>query len=312
MARFLLVAATAFGFLLTIGFANLLVPMLHGVQKRGQHPPQKGRFRGVSWRASKKGIPTMGGLCIVLACLLSVAAVGMGLGIGQAALISIDWTQQVRLAVITAFAFGVIGMLDDLTRVARNQPAGLPEFLKFVLQSVVVGFVLVMYQGNGYLSTATMMPVVGYFDFGSAFYPISFAFSLFFVRCVEKTDGIDGLCSSCAFISILGLVVFSVSFGSFEAAIFPCALAGSLLAFLFWNFHPAKIAMGNTGSLFLAGAMLGIAQGLNWPGLLWVMGLPYFIEGIFSLAQFLYYLFTGKRAFSSAPLHVLLAKKGWS
>ncbi len=312
MARFLLIAATAFGFLLTIGLANLLVPALRGVQIGRKSAPEKKQFQGVSWRASKKGIPTMGGLCIIIACLVSVGAVGVGLSLGQSALIDIEWTQQITLAMLTAFAFAAIGFGDDFTRMVRNQPAGLPEFLKFVLQAVAVGFVLVLYGSEAGLSTTVFMPVVGYFDFGMAFYPLAFVFSLFFVRCVEKTDGVDGLCTSCAFITVLGLVIFSVVFGSFEAAIFPCALAGSLLAFLFWNFYPAKISLGGTGSLFVAGAMLGIVQGLNWPGLLWVLGLPYFIEGIFSLLQFVYYLFTGKRVFAAAPLHVLLGKKGWS
>ncbi len=314
MARFLLVVAAAFGFLLTIGFANLLVPILHGVQlrKRKGHIKPKKKQQGISWRASKKGIPTMGGLCIMFATLLSVSAVRVGLAMAQPELVNEQWLNQVDLAIFAAFAFGLIGIVDDLTRVARNQPAGLPEFLKFMLQAVAVAMVLMLYGESGYLNTATMMPVVGYFDFGDAFYGISFVFTLFFVRSVEKTDGVDGLCTSCSFITLLSLVVISVTFGSFEAAIVPTALAGALLAFMFWNFYPAKIAMGSTGSLFLAGAMLGIAQGLNWPGLLWVLGLPYFAEGFFSLLQFVYYMFTGKRAFSAAPLHVLLAKKGWS
>ncbi len=314
MARFLLVVAAAFGFLLTVGFANLLVPILHGVQfsiaKKATKPRRKAQ--GISWRASKKGIPTMGGLCIMLSTLLSVIAVRIGLAMVQPELINEQWVNQVDLAIFAAFAFGIIGICDDLTRVARNQPAGLPEFLKFMLQAVVVVVVLLIYGQHGYFSTATMMPVVGYFDFGDAFYPVSYAFTLFFVRSVEKSDGVDGLCTSCAFITLLALVMISVLFGSFEAAVVPAALAGALLAFLFWNFYPAKIALGSTGSLFLAGAMVGIAQGLNWPGLLWVLGLPYFAEGFFSLVQFVYYMCTGKRIFSAAPLHVLLAKKGWS
>ncbi len=313
MARFLLIVATGFSFLLTIGFANLLVPVLHGVYSKTKHiKPKRKQFRGISWRASKKGIPTMGGLCIMLASIFSVVCVSIGLEMGQPELVDIAWTQQVQLAVFTAFLFGSIGIADDLVRVARNQPAGLPEFLKFVLQSAAVGVTLLVYGENGYLNTAVTMPVVGYFDFGDAFYAVSFAFMLFFVRCVEKTDGVDGLCTSCSFITMLGLVVISVFFGSFEATVFPAALAGSLLAFMFWNFHPAKISMGSTGSLFLAGAMFGIAQGLNWPGLLWVMGLPYFIEGIFSLLQFVYYLFTGKTIFSAAPFHVFLGKRQWT
>ncbi|MFI3169305.1 MAG: phospho-N-acetylmuramoyl-pentapeptide-transferase [Faecalibacterium sp.] len=254
----------------------------------------------------------MGGLCILFATLLSVTVTIMGLTLGQSEFLQTDWTQQVRLAAITALLFAVIGAGDDITRIRRNQPAGLSEFIKFLLQSLAVGVVLVLYSVSGYLNTATVLPVVGYYDLGNAYYLVAYVFALFFVRCVEKTDGVDGLCTSCAFISVLGLLVLSVYFGSFEASIFPAALAGALLAFLFWNFHPAKISMGSTGSLFLAGAMFGIAQGLNWPGILWVLGLPYFIEGIFSLIQFICYLCTGKRIFSAAPLHVLLAKKGWS
>lgn len=312
MARFLLIVAAGFGFLLTVGLANLLVPVLCGARKWSAHFHKKKRFKGASWRASKNGIPTMGGLCIILATILSVAGVGAGLSFGQIELVREDWLTQVNLAVSTAFLFAMIGFADDFIRIWRNQPAGLPEFLKFVLQSTVVGIALVLYGQNGYLSTATMMPIVGYFEFGDLFYLLSFVFTLFFVRSVEKTDGIDGMCTSCSFISVLGLLVLSVSFGCFEASIFPAALAGSLLAFLFWNFYPAKISMGSTGSLFLAGAMFGIAQGLNWPGLLWLLGLPYFVEGLFSLVQFVYYMFTGKRIFSNAPCHVFLAKKGWT
>lgn len=312
MERFLLVMGAGFGFLLTIAFANLLVPILHDVHKKVDTTVPKRKQKGISWRASKKGIPTMGGLCILFACLLSVVALDVGLTIGESEIIITSWTQQVSFALLIAFLFASIGMLDDLTRVARNQPAGLPEFLKFVLQGIAVMLMLVLYGGAGLLSTTTILPVVGAVDMGDAFYCITFVFSLFFVRSVEKTDGLDGLCTSCAFITVLGLLVFSVYLDSFQSAIFPTVLAASVLAFLFWNFYPAKISLGSTGSLFLAGAMLGIAQGINWPGLLWVLGLPYFVEGLFSLLQFCYYLFTGKYAFSNAPFHVYLSKKGWS
>ncbi len=312
MERFLLIVATGFGFLITIGLANLIVPILFFAQKNQPVQKAKRQHKGVSWRASKKGIPTMGGLCIVFASLLSIVAVDVGLNIGESEIIITSWTQQVTLTVMVAFMFGAIGMADDAIRMLRNQPAGLPEFVKFMLQAAAVGISLLLYWQYGYLSTATILPVFGYTDLGGVFYPLSYLFALFFVRSVDKTDGVDGLCSSCAFISVLGLLVFSVTLGSFEGAVFPAALAGSLLAFLFWNFYPAKISMGSTGSLFLAGAMLAMAQALNWPGLLWVIGLPYFIEGVFSLVQFVWYLCTGKHILAQTPLYALMMQKGWS
>ncbi len=303
MARFLLIVAAAFGFLLTIAFANLLVPVFRFAKNK--------RVQGVSWRAQKAGLPTMGGLCFVLASLLAIVIAQVGLALVEPEMLEADWTLRVQLAVASAFLFGAVGFVDDLVQLVRKQPAGLTALLKYLCEAAVTLIVMELFARCGMLSSEAIFPVVGYVNFGTLYYPVLFVFAMFLVHSISLTDRVEGLCISCSFVTLLGFATIAVLVNEFEAALFPSALAGCLVAFLLWNFYPAKIHMGSVGNLFLAGAIFGVWGTLNTPGLLLLFGIPYLIEGVFAWMQGVYYLIRRKKLFPAATLSGILFEKGW-
>ncbi len=306
MARFALVAAAAFGFLLTIAFGNLLVPLLQAV-KGG-----KKVLKGVPWSAYKGSKPTMGGLCFILASVISLGIVGSAVMFAEPLLLGMDWMGETQLVLYSAFAIGVVGFIEDIVCQRNKAGAGLPTLVKWALLALAILVIMLIYWQNGLLVSTVVLPVLGVVDLGITYIPMLFFVTFLFVRSVDGTEGISGLCSSTIFLILLALCSICVLLNSFELAIFPAAIAGSLLAFLFWNFPPAKIHMGSTGSMFLAGAVFGIIQILNWPGLLVLLALPYWFEGLSVIIQRFSIRFFHKKIFRAAPFHNFLLERGWS
>ena len=173
--------------------------------------------------------------------------------------------------------------------------------------------ILELINKNGSISTLVRLPIFGTVEFGFLFYPLSMLLIIFMVNAVNLTDGIDGLASSVTFVVMLGFLVVASLMGYYHLSIYAAALAGALAGFLVWNFYPAKTFMGDTGSMFLGGAVVGMAYCMGWPELLLFMGAVYIWEAGSVVIQVTYFKIThGKRIFKMTPIHHSFEKSGWS
>jgi phospho-N-acetylmuramoyl-pentapeptide-transferase len=290
-------------FVVTLAIGKFLIPELRKL-KAGQSI----RSDGPTWHAAKAGTPTMGGIMFILGTGVTVLVLG--------------WQQMlggifVHLYVfLFALVFGIIGFVDDYRKVARHQNEGLTAKQKFVLQlaAAVLFLCLMRYEGlltdELYLlffNTTVKVNWVAYLIF-AAFVIVGA------VNAVNLTDGVDGLACSVTFV----VAVFFTAAGAVLSAqgvqaLFPAALAGGLAAFFVYNHHPARVFMGDTGSLFLGGAVAAMAFALNMPLVLIPVGIVYILETLSDIIQVGYFKAThGKRFFKMAPLHHHLELSGWS
>ena len=305
MIRFALIVASVLGFALTAALGNLMVPLLKAL-----NPSKAPMQSGEPWGPLEDGVPTMGGLCLMVGAL---AAVGVGwtaaclaqpelLGSGQL-------TTRLLLALFGALLFGAVGAADDLVRLRRRQPLGLRPGTRVLLEAGAAAVVLGLLAGCGCLATGLSVPGVGYLELGGAAGPL---WGLELVALAEsaRTAGTaDGVACGTAFAAMLGLMSVLTSLGWFPLAVLPAALAGALMAFLLWNFPPAKVRLGSTGSLFLAGAVGCIPLCIGWPGLAVPLALPWWLEGGMLLIQVLAVRLKGRGLFRTAPLHRWLEQK---
>ena len=311
MVRISFLVATFAAFLITAMSGYVVIPWLRKL-KYGQTINEI----GPTWHQSKQGTPTMGGLMFFVGTLVGVIAGYSLLLNSEPTLMQETYQNQsmsLLISVITALAFGFIGFVDDYIKVVKKRNLGLTEKQKLVLQfAVTVAFLLAQYM-IGHINTAITIPWVGVVDLGYFYYPIVFAGITFMVNAVNLTDGIDGLCSSVTFIVALGFFMISASYGYYANSIFACALAGALAGFLVWNFYPAKVFMGDTGSMFLGGSVVAMAWAVNRPEVLVLIGIIYTIEALSVVIQVTYFKLThGKRIFKMSPIHHHYEMSGWS
>ena len=311
MVRISFLVATFSAFLITAISGYAIIPWLRKL-KYGQTINEI----GPTWHQTKQGTPTMGGLMFVIGILVGVVC-------GYSLLLSGDKTfmdemystQNISLLIsmLTAIGFGAIGFVDDYIKVVKKRNLGLTEKQKLVLQFFVTAAFLVAQYLIGHINTTVNIPIIGTIALGVFYYPIVFAGIIFMVNAVNLTDGIDGLCSSVTFIVALSFFVISVSYGYYSNSIFACALAGALGGFLVWNFYPAKIFMGDTGSMFLGGAVVAMAWAINRPEVLVLIGIIYTCEALSVVIQMTYFKLThGKRIFKMSPIHHHYEMSGWS
>jgi len=290
-------------FAATFLVGQLLIPLLRRV-KAGQAIKEI----GPKWHMSKQGTPTMGGLMFIL-------------GIGMAVVIA-GWKEMMAgsythlVVYLFALVFGVIGFLDDFEKVAHHQNTGLSAPQKFLLQ-LTASIVFTLFLHNiGYLQFELYIPFLNItiLDIPQWLYIIFATFVMVgTVNSVNLTDGIDGLAAGVTMPVALFYVAASAWYGYQTMGIFAAALAGGLAAFLIYNFHPAKVFMGDTGSLFLGGTVCGLAFALNIPLVLPIIGIIYVAETLSDIIQVTYFKLThGKRIFRMAPLHHHLEMGGWS
>ena len=311
MVRISFLVATFAAFLITAMSGYVVIPWLRKL-KYGQTINEI----GPTWHQTKQGTPTMGGLMFFVGTLVGVIAGYSLLLNSEPTLMQETYQNQsmsLLISVITALAFGFIGFVDDYIKVVKKRNLGLTEKQKLVLQfAVTVAFLLAQYM-IGHINTAITIPWVGVVDLGYFYYPIVFAGITFMVNAVNLTDGIDGLCSSVTFIVALGFFMISASYGYYANSIFACALAGALAGFLVWNFYPAKVFMGDTGSMFLGGSVVAMAWAVNRPEVLVLIGIIYTIEALSVVIQVTYFKLThGKRIFKMSPIHHHYEMSGWS
>ena len=299
-----LISAFVLAFLFATAFGRFYIPWLQR-QKAGQQIKEI----GPNWHKNKSGTPTMGGVMFILA----VAFVCLTLGFEG--MLHGNYVHIFML--LFALVFGAIGFLDDWEKIRKKQNLGLSAKMKFLLQlAAALVFVLLMRQ-IGYLKTQLYIP----FWHVTVHIPdwLYFIFAAFVivgtVNAVNLTDGLDGLASGTSLPVCLFFVAITFAWGErfLELGLFASALAGGLLGFLVYNFHPAKVFMGDTGSLFLGGAIAAMAFAFDMPLILVTLGIVYIIETLSDIIQVGYFkLSHGKRVFRMAPFHHHLEMGGWT
>ena len=277
---------------------QLLIPMLRAL-KAGQSI----REVGPTWHNYKAGTPMMGGLMFIFAA----AAVLVG------NLMSME-DYSVFYVLILALCFGFIGFLDDFTKMKYKRNLGLTSLQKAMLQMAVSALFLYVMFRSGSMNTHVYIP---FFNVSFDMHPLVYIFFAMFImvgcdNAVNITDGVDGLSSSVTIPVLVFFTAAAVSMGKFDLALLPASLVGGLVAYLFYNWHPAKVFMGDTGSLFLGGIVCGLAFALDMPLVLIFVGFIYICETLSVILQVGYFKLThGKRLFKMAPIHHHFEMCGW-
>lgn len=299
-----LICAFVLAYLFATVFGKYYIPWLKK-QKAGQEIKEN----GPTWHMSKSGTPTMGGLMFILAVLFVILTVGFE-GMLKGHFVHI-------FVFLFASVFGVIGFLDDWEKVKNKRNLGLSAKAKFLLQLAAALCFLFLMRQIGYVSPNLYIP----FANKTILMPewLYFIFAAFVVvgtvNAVNITDGIDGLAAGSSMPVCLFFVAVSFVWGQdyLELGIVASALLGGLLGFLVYNFNPAKVFMGDTGSLFLGGAIVGLAFAYDMPLVLITLGIIYIIETLSDIIQVGYFkLSHGKRVFRMAPFHHHLEMGGWT
>ena len=299
-----LILALCIGFCVSSGVGAFLVPWLRKV-KAGQSIKEN----GPTWHMNKSGTPTMGGIMFI------VAAVVVCLSVGFTSMTEGNWSHIFVL--LFGLVFGAIGFLDDFEKLRHKQNLGLSARSKFLLQLAAAIAFLLLLRFTGYLSPNLYIP------FWNTYVPVSeplyFIFAAFVivgtVNAVNITDGVDGLAAGTCIPVFLCFTAIVFCWGKdfLAQGIFSAGLTGALLGFLIYNFNPARVFMGDTGSLFLGGAIAGMAFALDVPLLLIPLCIMPIIETLSDILQVGYFKLThGKRIFKMAPFHHHLEMGGWT
>ena len=299
-----LMLALVMAFIVAVIVGRFYIPWLRRM-KAGQEIRQD----GPTWHMSKAGTPTMGGVIFITGCTFVCLTVGFE-SMRQG-----DYTHIFVL--LFALVFGAIGFLDDWEKLRKKQNLGLSAKAKFLLQLVAALAFVLLLRKLGYISTHLYIP----FWNAEIYIPeaLHFILAAFIivgtVNAVNITDGVDGLASGTSLPVCLFFVAVTFLWGERYLAlgIFASALLGGLLGFLVYNFNPAKVFMGDTGSLFLGGAIAALAFAYDMPLILITLGIVYIIETMSDIIQVTYFKLThGKRVFKMAPFHHHLEMGGWT
>ena len=306
MNSILFVTVTVASFAITALLGRWLIPELHKL-KFGQTI----REIGPKWHKNKQGTPTMGGLMFILGIAVAMMAclpVFYTLGVEETFLMKVKVFAGLGMAV----AFGAIGFMDDYISILKKRNLGLTEKQKLVLQfAVAAAYFLSL--GLAGEPTATTIPFVGQLDLGWFYYILAAIVLVGLVNAVNFTDGIDGLNSTVSFFVFLALSLCAGALSMTGLTALGLAAAAGCVGFLLWNWHPAKVFMGDTGSLFLGGMVGALAFGLDMPILLLPVGLVYWAEILSVVLQVTYFKSThGKRLFKMSPIHHHFEMCGWS
>ena len=298
--RYLISFLVAFAASALIG--RFLIPWLRAL-KAGQSIKEIGPV----WHRAKQGTPTMGGIMFIAGIFIAILVTGWK-----------DFSQGrfgALFVFLFALVFGVIGFLDDFMKVKYHKNEGLTASQKFLLQLAAAIVFTVLLRYTGYLTPDLYIPFFNVsFQLPWAVYMVFAAFVIVAtVNAVNLTDGVDGLATGVTLPVALFYLVVSLMWKVTDLSIFAAALVGGLCAFLIYNFHPAKVFMGDTGSLFLGGTVCGLAFALDIPLIIVLVGIIYLLETLSDIIQVTYFKLThGKRIFRMAPLHHHFEMGGWS
>lgn len=292
-----------FAFLLCAGITAILIPRLCAM-KMGQKILEIGPV----WHAAKEGTPTMGGLAFLLTALLfgipAYAILEKALPPSDIYPFILTW--------LFCIASGAVGIVDDATKLRRHRNEGLTPTQKIVLQTVLSAAYLAILRMMGKFSTIISLPFFGGLDLGFAAYFVGMILLLGITNCANLTDGIDGLAAAVGAVIFATYAVFAARRDDLPALLLAALLFGCALAFFLFNHHPARIFMGDTGSLFFGAGAVALPFLLQVPFLSLLCGIIYVVEGVSVILQVLYYKRTKKRLFLMAPIHHHFEKCGWS
>jgi len=268
---------------------------------------QEIREVGPNWHKTKAGTPTMGGLMFIIGIGVAIVAAGWQ------NMLAGDLTHI--YVYLFALVFGIIGFLDDYEKVKKHQNLGLTALQKFLLQLAAAVAFLVLMRHEGMLSPNLYIPFVNVsIPMNWVMYMVFAAFVMVgTVNAVNITDGLDGLATSVTIPVALFFASVATWWKYEQMSVFAGALLGGLLAFLLFNAYPAKTFMGDTGSLFLGGAVAALAFAFDMPLVLIFVGIVYIFETLSVILQVGYFKLThGKRIFKMAPVHHHFEMCGWS
>ena len=282
------------GFVLSIVLGRIIIPILKRL-----HAGQSIREDGPQSHLAKSGTPTIGGLIFLASVIIT-------------SLVTANFKLSVLMILFSTLAFGAVGFIDDYIKVVMKRNLGLRAYQKLFLQ-ILVAVILIIYQYNSKeMGTELYIPFLkDYRSIGFLYIPFVIFVIVGTVNSVNLTDGLDGLSSSVTIICLIFFNFVAIKFQRYEIAGFCLALAGALMGFLHYNKFPAKVFMGDTGSLALGGAISAIALLLNVPLILPIAGGIYFIETLSVIIQVVSFKTRGKRVFLMSPLHHHFEHKGW-
>lgn len=302
-------------FVLSAVIGKFLIPILHKL-KYGQTILDI----GPSWHKKKQGTPTMGGIMfiigIVVATVIAIPCLSIFGDVYEPT--GYSYNKEVLMVFVSlgmAVLYGAVGFLDDYIKVVKKRNLGLTAKQKLVFQFAIAIAFVVINAFFGYGDT-TYIPFAGTVHMGNfviIYHIISVIVIVGVVNAVNLADGIDGLVGSETFFVAIFYMIISSIMTSPATGVLSAAVAGGCLGFLLWNFNPAKVFMGDTGSLFLGGIVCALAYSMNMPVILIPMALTYLLEMLSVILQVTYFKIThGKRLFKMSPIHHHFEKCGWS
>ncbi|NFG23339.1 phospho-N-acetylmuramoyl-pentapeptide-transferase [Clostridium botulinum] len=287
-------SALLMGFAFSMVLGPIFIPMLHKL-KFGQNI----RKDGPQSHLKKSGTPTMGGLIFFISVTVTMLIIGY------------KPTDEGMVVLYSLIAFGIIGFLDDILKIIHRDNLGLRAYQKMIL--LLLFSIALAYYGYTNIGTDIIIPFMNSkLNLGILYIPLVVVYYAATTNAVNLTDGIDGLASSVTVIVLTFFAIVGFKTGHYQVGVFSIALAGALLGFLRYNAFPAKIFMGDTGSLALGGAIATIALILKMPLFIIIVGGIYVVETLSVIIQVTSFKTTGKRVFKMAPIHHHFEQCGWS
>lgn len=270
---------------------------------------------GPKWHKKKEGTPTMGGTMFIFGVTIAVIFGYFALkgysGNGKN-LLPDNAGVKLFVGFAMALLFMLVGFVDDYIKVVKKRNLGLKARQKLVFQILIaIGYLVALHFVDD-KSTSIPLPFFGEVNFGIFYYPVMVIFIIFMVNSVNLNDGIDGLCSSVTLVASLGFATMFMYIENYSYAMFAFALAGGCLGFLLWNLNPAKVFMGDTGSMFLGGAVVALSFATGHPLIIILVGIIYVVESLSVILQVISFKTTGKRIFKMSPIHHHFEMSGWS
>ena len=292
-------------FIVTIILGIIIIPILRklkvGQMERGEGPQS---------HLKKQGTPTMGGIMIIIAMVIVTVGACIYFTVNN----QIDVAHKILPVLLLTLGFGLIGFIDDFIKLVLKNTEGLkPSYKMLGLLIISVAYVAYLIYGLK-IGTETYIPIwKQYIDIPIYLYiPFAIIVILGTTNAVNLTDGIDGLASSVSAIILTCLTVIGIMIGRPEISVFGSIVIGAVLGFLMFNLHPAKVFMGDTGSLLLGGVISAITLYLKMPLLLLVVALIPVLETLSVIIQVAYFKKTGKRVFKMTPIHHHFELSGWT
>lgn len=295
-----MIASAAISFVITAVLLKIFIPILKKA-KLGQ----KILEIGPNWHKSKEGTPTMGGLFFMIGIIIACVVM----------CITEMKREGIRLLILVLFALcnGLIGFVDDYVKLFKKTNKGLSAIEKMLLQLVLTAAFLCAMSYFGFLTSEITLPLIDVkFDLGVFTYVIYLLAIVFFINGANFTDGIDGLAGSVNLVIVVLFLLLGIRNDELVLSVLSSSAIGGLLGFLVFNFHPAKVFMGDTGSLFLGGLVVSLCFAFDCPMVLYILGFVHVFEAISVVLQVAYFKTTGKRLFKMAPIHHHFEKCGWS